>query len=225
MHTSNVLQSSDFTIRELQSGGRRETALADFLPDYHPEDRVAIVSADAFDGVRNTAGMLLALTTLFYGALRARSEQFYDYPRHFAIVAGDLDAARIGGAWSWLDIWPDSQWIQAAPTVDGALDRIFRHQINRIIWPEPFDSPSGDACLPIHVRRLLEHRVKSVWYYRTSNSTHELVCGEGAVAMAQTALDRVTGNPGEIAAAPSEQFCAVGLSAFLERFGDCFASK
>src|SRR5262245_48475221 len=186
MHTSTVLRSSDF--RYLHRAGEQfvSTDFATLFPDYHVQDRAGVISRYLEDGLLHTGGALLALTTAFYDALRARGTAFFNYPQHFAILGGDgveiqtrtgrlpRDAEVIGSAWGNLDVWPDSNWLTAPATGIGMLKAVFDHQINRLFWPEDLRPDASDALLPPHVRAILRSRLKSVFYYDSTSPTIEI---------------------------------------------------
>jgi hypothetical protein len=69
MHTSTRLQASDFAFWQRCPDGLKPIDFDQFWPDYHPQDRVGVVSPCLEDGVYHTAGALLALTTRFYDNL------------------------------------------------------------------------------------------------------------------------------------------------------------
>ena len=165
MHTSQALRSSHFEYRSPGSGGR--VAFSAFCAGYHEQDRVGVVSPHLEDGVLHTAYALLALTTAFYDVQRAGGSDFFIYPQHIAIIgqgqptasspraengradtvgiatrAGcldlTLDEAGIGGAWAWLDVWPQSNWFTAPAAPTAMLKKVFDLHINRLFWPQHF---------------------------------------------------------------------------------------
>jgi hypothetical protein len=86
MHTSTRLSASDFTFWRPTASGDQQIDFATFSPDYHPQDRIGVVSPALEAGVLHTSYALLAFTTAFYDCLRARRVEFFDYPQHFAFV-------------------------------------------------------------------------------------------------------------------------------------------
>lgn len=86
MHTSTRLVSTDFHFLQHAPSGEQPVAVAAFCPDYHPQDRVGVVSPSLEQGVLHTSYALLALTTVFYDHMRAQKSEFFDYPQHFAFV-------------------------------------------------------------------------------------------------------------------------------------------
>src|SRR5262245_41951748 len=85
MHTSTVLQSSDFCYRRMERERSVPADFASLFPDYHELDRVGVVSLSLEDGILQVGGTLLALTTTFYDVQRAKGEPFFNYPQHFAL--------------------------------------------------------------------------------------------------------------------------------------------
>ena len=57
-----------------------------FCPDYHELDRTGVISPHLEDGILHAGYALLALTTAFYDIWRARTDDFFIYPQHFAIL-------------------------------------------------------------------------------------------------------------------------------------------
>ena len=87
MHTSKILQSSDFQYWEKRDSGWVAVGFESLFPDYHQLDRVGVVAPGMEEGVRQVGPALLALTTAFYDVHRAaRRNDFFDYPQHFAFL-------------------------------------------------------------------------------------------------------------------------------------------
>lgn len=250
MHTSNMLCSEDFQYR---CGGRDHSVVVDFeafCPHYHMQDRTAVVSPCLEDGIGATGGALLALATAFYDTLRSRSETFYDYPQHFALLDGNdqgvctrrgrrrLDPATLGSAWGALDVWPESQWMLTSGTVPGMLQTVCNLQINRLFWPEDFSCDREQApCLQWYTRGLLHARLKSVYYYNSAVPDIAL-CGTTQVAdLVRTSLGRLPtadAGPADRPAQPHEtchaeagfpyveRYRRVAVETFLGRLASCF---
>ena len=140
-------------------------------------DRVGVVSPCLEDGVLRASYGLLALTTAFYDAHRARSLDFFAYPQHFAFVGqcehkvqtqqGLQSTERTGlwDAWGWLDVWPDSKWVTAPATASAMLRGVFDHQINRLFWPHDLKPDHNEDILPAYAFRMLQTDLKMVVYY------------------------------------------------------------
>src|SRR5262245_12100518 len=119
MHTSSLLQASDFRYWRIEAGARVGVDFRSLFPDYHELDRVGVVSLSVEDGVLHAGVVLLALATAFYDRLRARGEPFFNYPQHFALLGGShgevqtrsgtvpMTARAISPAWGNLDVWPE----------------------------------------------------------------------------------------------------------------------
>ena len=73
MHTSETLRSPHFRYWRMDAGGRARAGFNSFCADYHEQDRVGVVSPRLEDGVLGAGYALLALTTAFYDAQRARA--------------------------------------------------------------------------------------------------------------------------------------------------------
>ena len=229
MHTSKVLQPEHF--RFTRPAGDEPLAFDALCPDYHPQDRIAVVAPHFDTGVLHTAYALLAFTTAFYDALRQRHDQFFDYPQHFCILDADgatvatsrgrvpADTDALGGAWTNLDVWPECKWHTAAGTPAAMLQKVFDLQINRVLWPADFRGDDAPA-LPGHVRATLNTYLKQVWYYNAATPTLELRAAEPAEAMVATSITRLPGCD----AAAIEQVLARrglgddGLSRWVEHY-------
>lgn len=192
MHTSTRLNAGDFDYCCHTLSGAHPADFCVFCPDYHPQDRVGVVSPALEQGVLHTSHALLALTTAFYDYLRACGGDFFDYPQHFAFVGAEdgkvhagngvlpLDTPHLWDAWSWLDVWPDAKWVTAQPTASALLQRIFDYQINRLFWPRGLKPGAQEAQLPDYLWKMLRTSLKSVYLY-----------GGDAVAIAEQAGQRL----------------------------------
>lgn len=170
MHTSKRLASADFEFLRCTGNQQVSIPFHEFCPDYHELDRIGVVSPTISHGVLNAGRTILALTTAFYDAQRAKANEFFDYPQHFAIVGADkidpqVDEHHLWRAWSLLDVWPNNKWITAPPTAMGLLKAVFNYQINRLFWPRDLWPTLGEAPLPEYAYRMLGTRLKSVCLY------------------------------------------------------------
>lgn len=185
MHTSHILQSNDFQYWQREQDALVQVDFDACFPDYHRVDRIGVVSPHLEDGALHTRYALLAATTTFYDRLRARGGEFFDYPHHFAFcdVTTEGVATRRGrvsldagtfGAWSGLDVWPESQWIRASGRVESMLQHVFAWQINCLFWPESFMPATDTEPLPVYVQPLLAARLKTVYYYAAADPDVEI---------------------------------------------------
>jgi hypothetical protein len=240
MHTSTRLQAGDFQFARRQQGQWQPIDFAAFCPDYHPLDRVGVVSPCLEDGVLGAGGAVLALTTAFYDTLRARGGDFFDYPQHFAIVGataagvqtGDgplaLNTPKLWDAWSWLDVWPACKWITATPTATALLQRVFDLQINRLFWPRGLHPAADEAPPPAYMQKMLRTHLKQVTLYEPpgqpqSNEADTEVCagGEGSALVAES-IARLPGALSSLAQRrPSEHFRRGDVVEFLMGFRWC----
>ncbi|MBX3014282.1 MAG: hypothetical protein KF832_22355 [Caldilineaceae bacterium] len=183
MHTSSRINANDFAFWRQTPTGDQPVAFAAFCPDYHPLDRIGVVSPTLEAGVHHTGYALLALTTAFYDTLRARGDDdFFDYPQHFAFVGArdahletrqgllPLATPTIWHAWSWLDVWPDHKWITGPATAAAMIQQIFTYQINRIFWPANLTPDAAEVALPDYAWKMLRTRLKSVYLYPTASA-------------------------------------------------------
>ncbi len=179
MHTSKVLQSSDFHYVRRAPHGSSDRGKESLYPDYQTSDRVGVVSPRVEDGLVNAGYALLALTTTFYDRLRASTTDFFDYPQHFAFLGATAegilthgrpmaaDELALEATWGNLDVWPDSQWLVAPVTATAMIKKVFDVQINRLFWPQNLVPQPGEERLPGYLRKMLGTRLKSVCYYNT----------------------------------------------------------
>jgi hypothetical protein len=185
MHTSHILKSGDFQYWQREQDALAQVDFDACFPDYHRVDRIGVVSPHLEDGALHTRYALLAATTTFYDRLRARGGEFFDYPHHFAFcdVTTEGVATRCGrvsldastfGAWSGLDVWPESQWIRASGRVESMLQHVFAWQINCLFWPEFFMPATDTEPLPVYVQPLLAARLKTVYYYAAADPDVEI---------------------------------------------------
>lgn len=170
MHTSTRLHNSDFRFYSLVDDRSVSIPFSAFCPDYHEQDRVGVVSPTINYGVHKVGRAILALTTAFYDAQRAKADDFFDYPQHFAFVSLDsidheIDENQLWGAWSWLDVWPNNKWIAVPPTATGMLKAVFDYQINRLFWPSDLLPEPNENPLPDYVYRMLRTRLKGIYCY------------------------------------------------------------
>ena len=249
MHTSHILTSEDFQYWRQECGALRQVDFNACFPAYHSADRIGVVSPHLEDGVLHTSYALLAATTTFYDGLRASGGEFFDYPHHFAFCdvtpAGvatqcgraPLDQAPFG-AWSGLDVWPDSQWIHTSGSVESMLRHVFERQISRLFWPESFMPSAASERLPAYVRPLLAARLKTVYYYDAADPDVEIrVNATVANLVREKSLDRLP-EPVRHAAMASltgaatssanrdfvyvERYRCAPVEAFLEAMAPCW---
>ena len=241
MHTSKVLRAADFHYVRTDGGG--ETDFQTFYPQYCYRDRIGVVSPCLEDGVLHTAYALLALTTAFYDVLRAGTDDFFDYPYHFALLDVDEQGVRtrhgrlpltrsaMGSPWGGLDVWPESNWIAASGTASGMLQAVFATQLTHVFWPQDLLPEADETLLPVYVQRLLAARLKGVYYYKTLQPTIAVSVSRTVEEMAQRSLARlplpVTRPPRALAGvAPSllfvECYCQSAVNDFLSTMAGCF---
>ena len=251
MHTSQVLSARDFEYRQRDGNGFQRVPFESFCPDYHESDRTGVVSPFLEDGIIHTSHAILALTTAFYDAWRARTDDFFIYPQHFAILdisaegvnSGSgrlrLDRDRLGWPWGNLDVWPDSQWVPSDGSVYGALKSAFDLHINRLFWPESFVPGEGEGKLPEYAFKIMRTRVKAVFLYRTIEPNIEIRGNSKAEQVAKQSVWRLSQLEGLSAEhlpvsddeeAPGkghscvERYRRVNPEQFLEDMGTCFES-
>jgi hypothetical protein len=239
MHTSTRLCAADFQFWRHGPNGAQATDFATFCPDYHELDRIGIVSPHLEDGVCQTSYALLALTTAFYDSLRARSDDFFDYPQHFAFVGTEdgnlctgsaslsLDTPKLWDAWSWLDVWPENKWVTAPATAAGMVQQVFDYQINRLFWPRSLQPDEAELALPSYAWKMLRTRLKAVYYYgdkdplqtEQENEQIELRISPAVNGIVQESFDRLPEAPQIAHTYGSQCYEQVSVEAFLAIFG------
>jgi hypothetical protein len=182
VHSSPLLFAPEFraTRRGSASGELEPASLADIFPDYHDQDRVAVVAntwEESF--LRNAAG-ITALTALFYDAQRATGKSFYTYPSHYLLLCEDpqgvatrtgrrhLSTEEAGRPWSNVDVWPETQWLRVAPDAISLLRMVFAQHIHRLFWPRDLPVTAFGQLLPGYMRLIIESRLKAVYFYNSS---------------------------------------------------------
>lgn len=249
MHTTTVLCSTDFQYWQTNTNREVQIDFPIFCPGYHIQDRVGVVSPSLETGVLHTGYAILALATAFYDVLRARSQDFFDYPHHFAFLNATregfqtqkgrlrLDPATACGPWSALDVWPGSQWIRTPGSAGAMLKRAFDWQINRLFWPEDYLPGADDISLPAHVQRLLRARLRSVYYYNASQPNLAIHATQPVEDMVQRSLSRLPAGVDTALKARQQTTSAattfpyvecyrrVSVEAFLTAMAPCFAEE
>ncbi len=244
MHTSERIAQSDFVYRRRQDAEWRVLSFGEAFPDYHPQDRAGLVSPRLEDGVCGAGGAVLGLATGFYDCLRSKEEVFFDYPQHHAFIGGqgtrihtrhgdrDLTVEQMGGAWGWLDVWPETNWHLCPAEPTKMIEAIFRHQINRVFWPATFLPDTVNDPLSKYAYKLLHSRLKSVWYYDCAEPDLVVRTTGPAVAVINESMERLPGcdshrSPDVIDTAGPElenRFKAVEPQVFLQEMAVCFTN-
>ena len=249
MHTSRVLSGPDFQYWQCGGNGLTSVPFEAFCPDYDESDRTGIVSPRLEDGILHTSYAILALTTAFYDAWRARTDDFFIYPQHFAVLDISADGVntgsgrlrlhtdRLGWPWGNLDVWPDSQWVPSDGSVSGAIKKAFDLHVNRIFWPESFVPGEREDRLPDYALKILRTRLKSVFYYGTAEADIEIRVKSNAKEVIDQSVWRLSQLEGLAAedltvtdlVADSrtghrhiERYRRVDPEQFLDDMGDCF---
>ena len=251
MHTSKLLASSDFQYWQLDRDRFVKVDFGAVCPDYHELDRVGVVSPHLEDGVFNTSAVLLSLTTAFYDVLRLHSDDFFDYPQHFAFIGTShdgvhtrngrlpVDDASIGAAWGNLDVWPDSKWITVPGTATEMMKKAVDFQINRLFWPEDFKLSQDGGRLPAYARKMLKTRLKAIYYYDTTTPTVEIHVSQQVADLVRESIAQLPGvegtptdktesrtvtQPNEDNSPYVERYRRVSVDEFLEDMNRCFDS-
>lgn len=245
MHSSKVLKREHFRFFHEEGGQAASIPFEAMFSDYHCQDRVAVVCPTLEDGVTAAPAALLALTTGFYDAMRARGRDFFDYPQHFCILAGGdcgictrgrttpLSPASYGAPWSTLDVWPETMWKIAKPDALSMMKAVFSLQVDRLFWPAHLAAPApiaeGDR-LPRYVHDILATRLKQVWSYGGDIATHRLEVRAPAtelIEQSQAALRRVLGDSAAARASTGEyveRLQRLSVDQFLGGHEQLFAS-
>jgi len=250
MHTSTVLTPADFSYAIAREGSPNRAAFSDFAPDYHPQDRAAVLWDDLHAGLFENAYALLALTTAFYEALRDKhgAGAFYDYPQHLSIKADDsfsgdfASEAFASRSWGMLDVWPRAKWHAAPRDPASLIQRLFDLQVNRVFWPASWWENSATAQdagrrIPAYVKKMLATSVKQVFLYATPQPDVwidvqppvEQVIEDVVRHLPQLDAKRkeqiINARRDRLAAGTSAAgYQRVPVETFLHRYEDCFAA-
>ena len=247
MHTSELLQSTDFAYWQVAGDGEIAADFEAFCLDYHNLDRVGVVSPCLEDGILHTGIALLALTTAYYDIQRQRADEFATYPHHFAFVGADEaglrsrngsvagDLAGVWDAWSWMDVWPSHKWLTTDPTAASMLKMVFDNQINRLFWPAGW-RPEPDAFqLPAYVQSMLASDLKGVYLYSVAPSpkqdSTELLGIAGTTAVTQIIDESLSNLPAAAKPLAHEQqpakqwYRRIDVGDFLVELADCFEKE
>ncbi len=245
LHTSDRIAQTDFVYRRLRDSETGDLSFTDAYKDYHPQDRVGLVSPRLEDAIYGTAAAVLGLATGFYDSLRSRTDEFFDYPQHHVFIGGqgarvcarsgnlDLSIEEMGSAWGWLDVWPETNWHLCPATPVNMLDAVFRQQVNRVFWPASFMPGAVDEPLSHYVCKLLRGRLKSVWYYECMDADVEVRALGSAAEVIRESLGRLprgdaeTHHAVETTSRPwiANRFKPVEPEAFLEDMTACFTDE
>ena len=167
-------------------------SLADVFADYHPQDRVAVVSPVWEEAFVENAVALTALTALFYDAQRKSGRPFFDYPSHYLLLCRHaesiqtrrglqaLSVEEAGRPWGQVDLWPETQWLGVAPDAASLLRAIFALHTHRLFWPEHYPVVAPEQPLPAYMRRILASRLKAVYLYNSTMANWEIGASPGA---------------------------------------------
>ncbi|NKB66624.1 MAG: hypothetical protein GKR89_06150 [Candidatus Latescibacteria bacterium] len=235
MHTSSRLSVGDFTYRQQRQGGWDPVDFADFCPGYQQGERVGVVNQRLEDGVLQAGCALLALTTAFYDALRRQPGPFFNYPQHFAFLPTGpegfctrqgprpLQMNQVGGPWSNLDVWPESQWVECAAGPVAMLGRVGAFQITRLFWPACWRPGGNEEPLPSYWARLLRARLQGVYYYGSPTPSVEIIAGPPAVELVTGSAQRLPEPVIWDGAAEGHQ--AVAVETFMEDMAGAFAPE
>lgn len=242
MHTSERITQSDFFYRRRQDSKSEVLSFSEAYPDYHPQDRVGLVSPRLEDGVFGLAGAVLGLATGFYDCLRSQGGEFFNYPQHHVFIGGrdacvhtrsgdrNLSIPEMGSAWGWLDVWPETNWHLCPATPAGMLEAAFRLQVNRLFWPASFIPEMAYRPLSHYAYKLLRGRLKSVWYYGCEDGNLEVRASGAAADVIRESLERLpsgcteSNNEMDKASRPwtVNRFRSVEPEVFLKDMSVCF---
>jgi hypothetical protein len=233
MHSAPRLFGQEFPVVNLGAAGAssRASSLADAFPDYHAQDRTAVVAPDWEAGFVQNAAAVTALTALFYDAQRSSGRLFYTYPSHYLLLSRDdrgictsgaakpASLAAAGRPWGNLDVWPETQWSEGPGDTISLLRAIFALHAHRVFWPEDHAVTLVGARLPHYVRLILASRLKAVYFYNTAAPSLEISLSAGARELL-AATPRVF-SP-QFLAPERGRYRVVDSETFLRPFESCF---
>jgi hypothetical protein len=125
MHTSTALSARDFAI----AVEGREASVADVLPGFSIDARVAIVSRGQ-GAPFGAATLLLALVTAWYEERRERAgaDPFHEYPDYYLVQVGG-EHADLG----MLEVWPPRKHVVVEPDAEQVLGALSDRAIDYVI--------------------------------------------------------------------------------------------
>lgn len=126
MHSAAELDSGDF---EYLAGGD-PVARTDVMPSITETDRVGVVMDTATEGI-GAGNFVLSAVTAFYDRLRARSEEFFEYPDYYTFQATS-DPADYG----MLDVYPDHKSVTVESDAEAILRAITDRAITVLLVPD-----------------------------------------------------------------------------------------
>jgi hypothetical protein len=152
MHTTHELSAASFEYRR----DGESVARTEVLPRMAIADRLGVVMADPADGL-GAGNFVLSCVTAFYDRLRARDEEFFEYPDYytFQAAADPLDYLEF-------DVWPDHKNVPVPPDPEGLLRAVNDRAVNVLLVPA---TPGPAPDLEDVTRRSAERRIDACFQY------------------------------------------------------------
>jgi|AntRauTorckE6833_2_1112554.scaffolds.fasta_scaffold00515_20 hypothetical protein len=154
MHTAEKLTAADFTYRRDDEA----VARADVLPAVTPQTRVGVVVGSGLGGL-GAGAFLLSAVTAFYDCLRARSEDFFEYPDFYTFQVTDEPTE-----YQEFDLYPEHKnvGVGAGADAESLARAICDRAIDVLLVPA---GPERDHDIADITRRSIERRVEHCYVY------------------------------------------------------------
>ena len=85
--------------------------------------------------------------------------------------------------------------------------KVFEYQVNRLFWPEGFTATNTEISLPDYVRKMMQTRLKAIYYYRSRHGDFGLQMRSAPHAILTKSMQGLS------AASPSQPPLAAGMTA------------
>ena len=155
MHTSQKLDSADFTYHSDEKVGSR----SEIMPEITDRDRVGVVMGSATEGI-DAGNFVLSCVTAFYDHLRATTDDFFEYPDYYTFQT-TTDPAD----YRMLDIYPNHKNVTVKSDTERLMQAIVDRAITILLVPNiTAQRPDIEEI----TRRSLERYVKSCYQYAGS---------------------------------------------------------
>mgnify|MGYP006286338667 CR=1 FL=1 len=155
MHTTEELTGETFEYRRDGEAVPRP----EVMPATAVDDRLGVVMASPTDGL-GAGNFVLSCVTAFYDELRARRDEFFEYPDYYTFQASPdlLDYLEF-------DIWPDHKNVSVAPDPERALRAVNDRAIDVLLVPDSSGNDADVEGIKEVTFRSAERRIDACYLY------------------------------------------------------------